>query len=43
MVGAMLVAALSAVPARSDNAAPLAELVDAAAQRLQVAEPVAAV
>ncbi|SPM36630.1 chorismate mutase [Mycobacterium rhizamassiliense] len=39
----LLVAALAATQARADSAAPLAGLVDAAAQRLQVAEPVAAV
>ncbi len=33
---------LVAAPARADNGSPLSELVDAAAQRLQVAEPVAA-
>lgn len=40
--GAVLVTALTATQARADSAGPLAELVDAAAQRLQVAEPVAA-
>ncbi|WP_082939783.1 chorismate mutase [Mycobacterium sp. 852014-50255_SCH5639931] len=35
-------AILAASPARADDASPLAELVDAAAQRLQIAEPVAA-
>lgn len=35
-------AVLVAPPARTDNLSPLTELVDAAAQRLQIAEPVAA-
>ncbi len=39
---AVLVATLVATPARADSASPLTELVDAAAQRLEVAEPVAA-
>ncbi len=41
---AALVAALVAapMPARADSTGPLSELVDAAAQRLQIAEPVAA-
>ena len=37
-----VVAGLCATPARADAASPLTALVDAAAQRLQVAEPVAA-
>jgi chorismate mutase len=43
--GGMIVglAILVASPARADDASPLTELVDAAAQRLQIAEPVAAV
>jgi chorismate mutase len=43
-VGAVvvLVATLLATPAHADGANPLTELVDAAAQRLQIAEPVAA-
>ena len=40
VIGAL--AALVAAPARADNTSPLTELVDAAAQRLQIAEPVAA-
>jgi chorismate mutase len=42
---AVLVATLlvGAMPARADATSPLTELVDAAAQRLQIAEPVAAV
>ena len=35
-------AVLVAAPVRADNTSPLTELVDAAAQRLQIAEPVAA-
>lgn len=44
-MSAICAAALLAVPpvARADSASPLAELVDAAAQRLQVADDVAAV
>jgi chorismate mutase len=44
MVGglAVLVAALVATQARADSTSPLTELVDAAAQRLETAEPVAA-
>jgi chorismate mutase len=38
-----LAVALLAAPARADAANPLHELVDAAAQRLQIADPVAAV
>lgn len=40
--GAVLAAAVTATQARADSAGPLTELVDAAAQRLQIAEPVAA-
>lgn len=39
---AVLVAVLVSIPVRADGGAPLTELIDAAAQRLQVAEPVAA-
>lgn len=39
---AVLVATLAATQAPADSGSPLTELVDAAAQRLQVAEPVAA-
>jgi chorismate mutase len=39
----MLATTVIAPPARADSTGPLAELVDAAAQRLSVAEPVAAV
>jgi chorismate mutase len=38
----ILVAMLAAKPVRADDTNPLTELIDAAAQRLQVAEPVAA-
>jgi chorismate mutase len=38
----LLAATLVATPARADSTSPLTELVDAAAQRLAVAEPVAA-
>ncbi|WP_420715876.1 chorismate mutase [Mycobacterium sp. 663a-19] len=37
-----VLAAVLATPARADDTSPLTELVDAAAQRLQAAEPVAA-
>jgi chorismate mutase len=43
VVGLSLFAAPPATQARADPASPLTALVDAAAQRLQVAEPVAAV
>ncbi|HKI41841.1 MAG TPA: chorismate mutase [Mycobacterium sp.] len=39
---ATLLARMAASPAHADSTSPLTELVDAAAQRLQVAEPVAA-
>ena len=43
VVAALVVAlAAAAMPARADSTSPLTELVDAAAQRLQIAEPVAA-
>jgi chorismate mutase len=42
-VGVSLLAVPPATPARADPTSPLTALVDAAAQRLQVAEPVAAV
>ncbi|MGE2717051.1 chorismate mutase [Mycolicibacterium litorale] len=40
--GAFLGAAVTAAPAQADNGGPLTALVDAAAQRLRTAEPVAA-
>ena len=42
MCTALALATLSTAPARGDDANPLAALVDAAAQRLQTADPVAA-
>ena len=42
VVLAVLVAALVGAPARADSTSPLLALVDAAAERLQLAEPVAA-
>jgi chorismate mutase len=42
LCGALAMATLSIAPARGDDANPLAALVDAAAQRLQTADPVAA-
>ena len=42
VVAAVVVAAVAAPQARADRLSPLTELVDAAAQRLQIAEPVAA-
>jgi chorismate mutase len=42
LAASVLLATLPANPARADGGAPLAELIDAAAQRLQIAEPVAA-
>jgi chorismate mutase len=42
LAASVLLATLVANPVRADGGAPLTELIDAAAQRLQVAEPVAA-
>lgn len=42
LVGCVVAAILLATPARADPTGALTELVDTAAQRLQIAEPVAA-